>query len=1801
MKIGRIGGVIISSALAFLALSGVLLLVTGDARPAVVQARSSGTVYYVAPGGNCGGANPCYSGVQDAVDAASSGDEIRIAQGTYNENINLNKSLTLRGGYTITNWTVSNPISYPTVLNGGGGGRVIVANTDGIDVTIENLEATGGTGGIQIGDDFGAHNINATIRNCYIHDNDAGSVTPDEGGGIYANLNSGYTVRIEDCRILGNTAAGFGGGGIYVSGPSGAPDVVLSGNVITGNTVGGSQAQGGGAYVGGTTCTVTDNIIAQNTGVGGLFVRCNSLTVTDNRIWGNSSGAESTAGGLYVDGSGLVSGNVITGNTHTCASCTYVAGGLAVRTGPLTVRHNTVSGNTGATVGGVYAQGNVTLQNNLIADNQSGSGHPTVKLDTSSNTYCSTSDAYTYHFVHNTVARNGNVTAIEVPAPPNSNCPVTLHITNTIVYSHAVGMEVISPSVGYVAYSILTNTTDITGEKVTIGSGVLTQTNPLFLADGYHVSTASPAKDAGTGSGFDYTDIDDQLRLMGPATDIGVDELVYTVTLSLSKSRQGSGAVQAGQPITYVLTVSNAVTSTWQPDVRVVDHITSAYPLAGLRGSGPNAVCQAGSSVVTCTVYNVPTTTVAPLTVVLTPSIPTAQSTQGFASADNLGVNIPDDGCGGGNYAEHTIAVNASGTIQDVDVFIKDLQHTYDGDLNIYVRGPDGTQVEISTGNGGSGDNYINTVFDDEADTSITAGFAPFTGRFRPEGSLSAFDGKDPNGNWTLRICDGASQDTGVLNAWGMTLTLQSEVTQAISWVMTDTASMEVLDAYDPITDDNTAGPVTVTVAYTPPYPDLWVDKSAPKFAQPDQTITYTLQWGNQGSLAAEGVVLTDTLPTEVTFQAASGNPTRNGRYLTWTLGTVEVGISGSFQITVTVGDLSDGTTLTNTTGITTSTSGDSVLNNTDVATTTIYQLGGVRLTPRKRVHPQNAALLPGQNLLTYTVGVTNTGIVDVAPTIRDPIPAGTTYVPGSAQLTQGGGTVTYHSDGNYLEVQSQSLAPGQAVEMQFQVRVTSPDGDETGRIRNRAEIRVPGISYVWYADTESEVIYHDLWVQTRFPRYTSSEQEIITGTILYGNAGTGPAYGTTLTATLSGGAMFIEADPAPTQQISSTMWVWTRYSMTNNITQTIQVTMTAPAWQRTHVQATIASTVVPTEPVAGRTNQTEQAMDRLQTLIREALRAKRYFSWEEQQWLTEFDYYQTYAYETTDPNRPSMSQYRVNTEWSLMRDELLEYLSTSQPPMNTTVSGGGAGTQVQREGGQLLQGSQNWVQEKFVSRQSLSPTQAIRPQTTFEGSIGGETVRTSTDPDETPVYTPTVPPPVIVYPRPGDVCRNTLVRVVPATDEWEEIQVLDAASGEIFASGNNDYKEFVDLDMTLPEGFQGNIVARRRGAGFGDTTSVMTSTPVYLNTRNVYWDPQASRWWGVIQAGPEAGTEYEVPFVNSEGRYSTHGWQAPGRYGFWGTTFRMELCQHVDEMCPEINNGGNAHFILEADGIPYVGEWDPAFLYVTFHDIGFAHTVSIKFICTDKDGHLVRTIDMGSGRILIDPDGYVFNVDKGGSYDPTTGMFSPVEAISGVTVTAYVSMPEWGGWVPWPAEFYSQTNPQVTDSSYPDGITTTGYFAFYTPPGLYYLEVEGIPGYQKWRSPVIEVITQIVHMNVPYTPWPDTAAVTVTLTPDGPDPAVVTVPVGSAVQWVSALRDTDTITDLVRWSENPILRPLSTLDPLRDSQGFDAGYLEPGQVYRRRFNIPGVYPYTDSAGHTGEVVVTGGSKLYLPLVLKKG
>ena len=107
--------------------------------------------------------------------------------------------------------------------------------------------------------------------------------------------------------------------------------------------------------------------------------------------------------------------------------------------------------------------------------------------------------------------------------------------------------------------------------------------------------------------------------------------------------------------------------------------------------------------------------------------------------------------------------------VNDVNVTVN-LNHTYDGDIDIKLVGPDNSVVMLSNRHGGSGDNYINTVFDDEAATTIASGSPPFTGTFQPDGNLSDFNGLSTAGDWTLVITDNANIDGGTLNSWTIQL-----------------------------------------------------------------------------------------------------------------------------------------------------------------------------------------------------------------------------------------------------------------------------------------------------------------------------------------------------------------------------------------------------------------------------------------------------------------------------------------------------------------------------------------------------------------------------------------------------------------------------------------------------------------------------------------------------------------------------------------------------------------------------------------------------------------------------------------------------------------------------------------------------------------------------------------------------------------------------------------------------------------------------------------------------------------------
>jgi subtilisin-like proprotein convertase family protein len=129
-------------------------------------------------------------------------------------------------------------------------------------------------------------------------------------------------------------------------------------------------------------------------------------------------------------------------------------------------------------------------------------------------------------------------------------------------------------------------------------------------------------------------------------------------------------------------------------------------------------------------------------------------------------VAIPDNDPAG---RASTIPVADNRTVTDVNVTVN-VTHTYDSDLTLYLITPAGTSVTLAAKRGGTGDNFRNTVFDDEATIPIASGTPPFTGSFVPETPLSAADGISSLGAWKLKAVDSSADDTGTIDNWTLTL-----------------------------------------------------------------------------------------------------------------------------------------------------------------------------------------------------------------------------------------------------------------------------------------------------------------------------------------------------------------------------------------------------------------------------------------------------------------------------------------------------------------------------------------------------------------------------------------------------------------------------------------------------------------------------------------------------------------------------------------------------------------------------------------------------------------------------------------------------------------------------------------------------------------------------------------------------------------------------------------------------------------------------------------------------------------------
>ncbi len=113
-----------------------------------------------------------------------------------------------------------------------------------------------------------------------------------------------------------------------------------------------------------------------------------------------------------------------------------------------------------------------------------------------------------------------------------------------------------------------------------------------------------------------------------------------------------------------------------------------------------------------------------------------------------------------------TVTVPTAGIVTDINVLNLTGLHTYMGDLTFTLTSPSGTTVTLIDAICGTDEDFDLEL--DDAGAAVIPCPATTGLAYQPDFPLSAFNGENPAGTWTLTVSDGASADGGNLVSWSL-------------------------------------------------------------------------------------------------------------------------------------------------------------------------------------------------------------------------------------------------------------------------------------------------------------------------------------------------------------------------------------------------------------------------------------------------------------------------------------------------------------------------------------------------------------------------------------------------------------------------------------------------------------------------------------------------------------------------------------------------------------------------------------------------------------------------------------------------------------------------------------------------------------------------------------------------------------------------------------------------------------------------------------------------------------------------
>ncbi|MCB2181051.1 MAG: right-handed parallel beta-helix repeat-containing protein [Desulfobulbaceae bacterium] len=539
-----------------------------------------------------------FTSIQTAIDdgGTSSGDYIRVCNGTYSENINFN-------GKNVIVYSMNGAAA--TTIQGSGANSPVLTFSNGETAsavldgfTIDNQNSGGaGAYGIKI-----TSSSAPTIKNSVIKGNVPASYV--NGAGIYID---GGAATIEDCTIGDATDQNQCRYGSAIYAINGGDDLTVTGSTLLSNV---AANEGGAIYLSGrtSTTTLTDTTVSGNSaGQHGGAIRCvNSALVLNNSTIDSNTGIASygVGGGIYVSGASAIlsttSGTTISNNDAKVGGGIQASGGAQLTISGTIIEENTARGGTGgglniadaATVvdifktwirgntamtygGGIYnSTATTTLTNCMVTGNLA---EGVSYNDGGGINNAGTMYVYSSSIVGNRTGRNGG------------GWSGGGTITNSIVWGNSAGgtgQQINgSPTVTYsdVAGGF-TGTGNIDSDPCFVDLQIASAGNPT-TAGNFHICNdvddpvagctgTSGVIDVGTSTDAPADDFDGDSRPQVSGYDMGADEYESAeITVSFTSASQAtadeSGAVTitaelsavSGSDVTIPFTVNGASTA----------------------------------------------------------------------------------------------------------------------------------------------------------------------------------------------------------------------------------------------------------------------------------------------------------------------------------------------------------------------------------------------------------------------------------------------------------------------------------------------------------------------------------------------------------------------------------------------------------------------------------------------------------------------------------------------------------------------------------------------------------------------------------------------------------------------------------------------------------------------------------------------------------------------------------------------------------------------------------------------------------------------------------------------------------------------------------------------------------------------------------------------------------------------------------------------------------------------------------------------------------------------------------------